>query len=109
MNDTTTDGAMRVASGMAVEELTRERMVEITAEMRAMELVAALRNTIAGTSHWRLEAQNLLVLVENGIPPRLQHPVGIFRDHRCWKCNDGQLPCVQRNANQCEYPHARND
>jgi hypothetical protein len=34
---------------------------------------------------------------------------GIFRDHRCWRCNDGEKPCVQRYPNQCEYPHARND
>jgi hypothetical protein len=34
---------------------------------------------------------------------------GIFRDHRCWRCKDGTLPCVQKLPNRCEYPHARND
>jgi len=70
MNDISTDGAMRVSGGMAVEELTRERMIEITAELRAMELVQALRHAVNGATHWRLEAQNLLILVDNGIPPR---------------------------------------
>lgn len=37
-------------------------------------------------------------------------PAGIFRDHSCWKCSDGQRPCVARGGpNNCEYPHARND
>jgi len=35
--------------------------------------------------------------------------VGMFRDHRCWKCNDGEKSCVAGNPRQCEYPHARND
>lgn len=34
---------------------------------------------------------------------------GIFRDHSCWKCQDGKKPCVRRGSNWCEYPHARND
>jgi hypothetical protein len=34
---------------------------------------------------------------------------GMFRDHRCWRCNDGALPCVQGHPRQCEYPRARND
>lgn len=34
---------------------------------------------------------------------------GIFRDHSCWKCNDGARPCVQSRPGLCEYPHARND
>lgn len=45
------------------------------------------------------------------IDPRDPDPSrpGIFRDHNCSRCNDGQKPCVAGNANQCEYPHARND
>jgi hypothetical protein len=35
--------------------------------------------------------------------------LGIFRDHRCWKCNDGEKPCVEVDAYRCQYPHARND
>jgi len=34
---------------------------------------------------------------------------GIFRDHNCWRCRSGELPCVQGHPRQCEYPHARND
>jgi hypothetical protein len=34
---------------------------------------------------------------------------GIFRYHNCWKCHDGELPCVSGNSNSCEFPHARND
>jgi hypothetical protein len=35
---------------------------------------------------------------------------GIFRDHNCWKCDNGKRPCVQReHRGWCEYPHARND
>lgn len=34
---------------------------------------------------------------------------GMFRDHSCWKCNDGEKPCVAGSPRQCEYPHARND
>lgn len=33
----------------------------------------------------------------------------IFRDHNCWRCDDGAKPCVQGHPRQCEYPHARND
>jgi len=35
--------------------------------------------------------------------------LGFFRDHRCWKCQDGRRECVQGNPRRCEYPHARND
>ena len=38
-----------------------------------------------------------------------RHASGIFRDHSCWKCNDGAKPCAQGGAHQCDYPHARND
>lgn len=34
---------------------------------------------------------------------------GLFRYHRCWKCNDGAQPCVQGQPSRCEYPKARND
>ena len=34
---------------------------------------------------------------------------GMFLLHRCWRCNDGALPCAQRNPRQCEFPRARND
>lgn len=34
---------------------------------------------------------------------------GMFRDHRCWRCQDGDKPCVAGNPRRCEFPHARND
>jgi hypothetical protein len=34
---------------------------------------------------------------------------GIFRDHNCWMCDYGRLPCVNVNPRQCQYPRARND
>lgn len=46
------------------------------------------------------------------IDPRDPDPSreGIFRDHRCWKCNDGERPCTDKDSgNVCPYPRARND
>ena len=45
------------------------------------------------------------------LDPRDPDPTrsGIFRDHNCWKCLDGKVPCATGNPNQCRYPHARND
>jgi len=34
---------------------------------------------------------------------------GVFRDHNCWKCKDGALPCTNGNPRNCENLHARND
>ncbi len=34
---------------------------------------------------------------------------GIFVHHNCYRCGSGEMPCVNGNPNQCEYPHARND
>lgn len=34
---------------------------------------------------------------------------GIFQDHNCYRCKNGEKPCVVGNPRQCEYPHARND
>jgi hypothetical protein len=41
----------------------------ITAEHRAEELVCALRNAVAGTSHWRVKATRLLEIIDAGILP----------------------------------------
>ena len=41
----------------------------ITAEHRAEELVCALRNAVAGTSHWRVKATRLLELIDAGVLP----------------------------------------
>lgn len=39
------------------------------------------------------------------------HPekTGMFILHNCWRCKDGEKPCIIGNPRQCEYPHARND
>jgi hypothetical protein len=52
---------------MEGEDIARVRA--IVAELRAEELVAALHRAVSGAPHWRLEAQNLLALVEFGVPP----------------------------------------
>jgi hypothetical protein len=41
----------------------------MVAEMRAVELVRALTAAVQGATHWRLEAQNLLTLIDAGVPP----------------------------------------
>ena len=50
----------------------------ITAERRAEEVVRALRNAVAGASHWRLEATRLLELIDAGVLPE---PLK-YEDHR---------------------------
>jgi hypothetical protein len=35
--------------------------------------------------------------------------IGMFRDHRCYRCNSGERACVRGNPRNCEFPHARND
>lgn len=45
---------------------------------------------------------------EKAMSPRPNPRQPIFRDHNCWKCRDGDLPCPSNYSN-CEYPHARND
>jgi hypothetical protein len=52
------------------------RVVTMVAEMRAMELYSACRNLVMGASHSKLEAENLLMLIDAGVPPvplRNQH------------------------------------
>jgi hypothetical protein len=50
-----------------------ERVVAMVAEMRALELLRALRNLVNGTPHALLEAKNVLILVDGGVPPRNPH------------------------------------
>jgi hypothetical protein len=40
-----------------------------------------------------------------------QERASIFRDHSCYRCKDGTLPCVRGEPHSlnCEFPHARND
>lgn len=53
------------------------------------------------------------VAIETGLDEYLKKSAegkqGIFRDHSCWKCQDGKKPCVNGSPNRCDYPRARND
>jgi hypothetical protein len=49
-----------------------ERLSRMVAEMRAAELVRALRAAVDGSAHWRPTAQQLLRLIDAGVPP--EHP-----------------------------------
>lgn len=51
-----------------------DRISAIAAELRAAELVAALRHAVAGASHWRWEAQLLLSRIDNGELPESYQP-----------------------------------
>lgn len=42
-------------------------------------------------------------------PPARELSPGIFRDHYCWKCNDGAKPCAKGHPHLCDYPRAKND
>jgi hypothetical protein len=56
------------------------------------------------------ERLKALEAFEKAMSPREnpRHPT--FRDHNCWKCRDGELPCPHEySLARCEYPHARND
>ena len=46
-----------------------KRMREIAAELRAEDLVRALRHALNGEPHWRFEARVLLELIEMGAVP----------------------------------------
>jgi hypothetical protein len=34
---------------------------------------------------------------------------GLFRDHNCWACDNGRLPCKNKNSRDCDNLIARND
>ena len=55
---------------MDPETRDAHRVKQIVAEARAQELVRALSHAVSGASHWRLEAQNLLELIDAGILPQ---------------------------------------
>ena len=48
---------------------------------------------------------------ENSLDPRdpdYSRP-GVFATHNCYRCRDGEKPCVQGGPHRCEFPHARDD
>ena len=57
-------------------ELDITTLRRITAERRAEELVRALRNAVAGASHWRFEAMQLLNLIDAGVLPEPRQSTG---------------------------------
>jgi hypothetical protein len=72
--------------------------------MTAQDAIAKARTWAAPTS--KSDAQRAF---EKAMAPRENPLHPIFRDHNCWKCRDGSLPCKHGYSRQCEYPHARND
>jgi hypothetical protein len=56
-----------------------ERVRVVAAEMRAVQLVAALTNAVTGAPHWRLEAQTLLDRIEAGVLPSIQEQITTHR------------------------------
>ena len=61
---------------MSDRELDITTLRRITAESRAEELVRALRNAVAGASHWRFEATRLLNLIDAGVLPEPRQSTG---------------------------------
>lgn len=73
-----------------------------------------LRLLRALTPGWRDMPQDRAYdcMAEKWIDPRDDDPTkeGIFRDHRCWKCDDGQRHCPFKGRERdCENLRARND
>ena len=33
----------------------------------------------------------------------------MFRDHACWACRNGELPCREKHPRNCSNPRAKND
>lgn len=62
------------------------------ADLKALNTAAATRETL--DEYLRRSAEG---------------KTGIFRDHSCWKCKDGSLPCAKGHSLNCDYPRARND
>ena len=50
------------------------RIQQMTAEMRAMQLVAALRNAAEARVGWRQQARDLLHLIDCGVLPPVTEP-----------------------------------
>jgi len=57
------------------------------------------------------DLDKLKKLAEAATDPRDPHPTrqGLFRDHNCWRCKDGENACIRGDPRQCDYLHARND
>lgn len=60
---------MTYAHTELVRDITSNRLQEIVAEQYAWELLEALKSAVAGASHWRVEAQQLLRRIANNELP----------------------------------------
>ncbi len=60
---------MNHVSALPIEDRELLQIARIVTEMRAEELRAALRDAVAGASHWRLAARQLLREIDNGVLP----------------------------------------
>ena len=72
---------------------------------------AELDRSLARMDHvlgagWQDEIEHTLQKKMMGGDPT---KTGIFRSHRCWRCDDGAKPCVRGTPNLCDYSRARND
>jgi hypothetical protein len=65
-------GAAHVAPTLTDED--RELMHRVCAEKYAVELLWALRDAVAGASHWRPNAQALIDTIDAGIVPEPPRP-----------------------------------
>ena len=51
-----------------------DRVRVILTEIYALDLARVLRHALCGASHWRIEAQNLLALIDAGVIPHPHEP-----------------------------------
>lgn len=56
-----------------VRAVPSDRLIEVSAEAHAWELVICLRNAVAGDTQWRHEAQLLLKAIAAGSLPEPPH------------------------------------
>jgi hypothetical protein len=59
---------------MTISDADLELMHRVCAEKYAVELLWALRDAVAGASHWRTEARALLARIEDGELPEPPRP-----------------------------------
>jgi hypothetical protein len=54
---------------LPIDDREMLQIARIVTEMRAEELRHALRDAVAGASHWRIHARQLLREIDNGVLP----------------------------------------
>ena len=88
-----------------IDAISASALGQITA------LQAALAEALAENGMLKVQLYLLQPRAPHEHDPRDPDPTkeGIFRDHSCWKCDDGAKPCPFGPSHLCEYPHVRND